>query len=257
MKIKLLLCVVTAALTMAASLASASPIVYASGHTNPWNNTSNDTAMNSAFGANNWTRVNDYTVGMFTGANFVFMDGSNSNANQLSSFLLANDAVVSEFVNNGGHLFLNSAPNQGSSYNMGFGVTLHYPNNYSSTVTVTDAGVAAGLTTGGLATNYSGNQFGHATVSGGGISDLIEGLSGTVFGAKAVGAGFVAFGGQTTTNFHSPKPDSAALLVNELLYVADGAGAGAQNEIPEPSTLALFGLGLAGVAALRRRKAAK
>ena len=258
MKIKLLIGIVAAALTMTVSLVSASTIVYASGTKNPWGNTTNDNAMNSAFGAGNWTRVNGYKVSMFSGSNFVFLDGSDGNANEFSGFLAKNGAVVTDYVSNGGHLFLNSAPNQGSSYDMGFGVTLNYPNHFSNTVTVTTEGVAAGLTTGGLTTNYKGGHFGHATVSGGNISDLIKGPSGTVFGAKTVGAGFVAFGGQTTTNFHSPSPDSAALLVNELRYVNAGAPKVVpENAVPEPATLALFGLGMAGVVALRRRKAAK
>jgi hypothetical protein len=251
MKAKLLVSAVAATLMMTASLASAGTIVYASGTFNPWGNTSNDTAMDSAFGAGSWTRVNAYTVGMFTGADFVFLDGSDSNANEFSSFLAANQSVVANYVSNGGHLFLNSAPNEGGSYDMGFGVTLNYV-AYSGVANVTAAGVAAGLTAGGLTTGYTGSYFSHGAVSGGGISDLINGDAGTIFGAKNVDAGFVAFGGQTTANFHGPSADAAALLVNELRYVANAPDN--RNEVPEPTSLALFGLGMAGVAALRRRK---
>lgn len=242
---------VGATLVLSASLASAGTIAYASGKNNPWGNTTNDTAMNSAFGSGNWTRFNAYTLDVFTGAEFVFLDGSDSNANEFSSFLAANSAQIASYVTNGGHLFLNAAPNQGSSFDMGFGVQLKYT-DFSSSVTVTAAGVAAGLTEGGLTTNYTGSSFAHATVSGADLSNLIAGPTGTVFGAKSVGAGFVAFGGQTTTNFHFPSSDSKALLVNELRYVDGGVGV-----VPEPASVVLFGLGMTFLVAMRRRKSAK
>ena len=235
---------------LAASAANAS-IMYATGGSNPWGQQTNDAAMNTAFGSGNWSKSFGFNTGLFSGASFVFLDGSDSNANQLSSFIASNLTAIESYVSGGGRLFINAAPNVGSSFSLGFGANLNYA-DYSSTATVTTLGVAAGLTNGGIATNYSGGYFSHASVSGADISKLISDNNGDiVFGAKQFGAGFVAFGGQTTSNFHSPSFDSGALRVNELLYVSNAAVQG----VPEPETLALFALGLLGVFASLRRKA--
>jgi len=249
MKIKML---IASAIVLLSSAAQAGTINYGTGQYNPWGNTTNNEAMDSAFGAGNWNLSHGYSTSVFTDADFVFLDGGDSNANEFSSFLANNSAVIANYVANGGHLFLNAAPNQGGSFDMGFGVQLNYP-GFGSNVTVTEAGVAAGLTEGGLATNYSGSAFSHAFVSGTGISNLIMDENGRiVFGAMQFGKGFVAFGGETTTNFHYPSGNSAALRVNELRYVAN---AETSNDVPEPASLALIGMGLLAAGAARRKAA--
>lgn len=248
MSIRFKLGALAIALTAMSSASFAADYVYQTG-SNPWGNTTNDDALSAAFGAGNWAK-SGFDISGFTGAKFVFLDGSDHSANALSSFLSGNQSFLEGFVSGGGRLFINSAPNEGSSFSLGFGgTTLNY-SAFSGTATVNAAGIAAGLTNGGIAADYTGNWFSHGTVTGS-FTSLIDGSEGSVFGSKTWGSGLVAFGGQTTTNWHSPNADAQALLKNELLYVATAP-------VPEPETYALLlaGLGVMG-AVVRRRKSAK
>lgn len=250
--------VLAAALAAAAAMSAQAAAVYQTGANDPWGVSNNEVAMDTVFGDGNWTKSNGFSLAEITGASFAFLDGSDSAANELNAFLTSNIGALESYVSAGGHLFLNAAPNQGGNIDFGFGgVTLNFNNSYdtaSNVATVNQAGIDAGLTAGGLTTSYTGTYFSHATVSGGSITSLIDGSAGSIFAVKSFGKGFVAFGGQTTTNFHSPFDDSQALRVNELKYVANAQ----TPAVPEPETYALIvaGLGVVG-ATLRRRKAAE
>lgn len=230
-------------------------IVYETGVSNPWSSTSNDTAMNSAFGTGKWVKSNGFNLGLFTDATMVYLDGSHLGANAMHSFIEKNQTSLESYVAKGGHLFINAAPNEGGSFSMGFGVTLNYSNTYSSIATITAAGVAAGLSKGGIATTYGGFAFSHATVTGP-ISNLVQGAKGNIFGAMDYGSGFVAFGGQTLPVFHTPENDSRRLLVNQLIFVND---AEVENlaviaAVPEPQTYAMLLAGLGGMGFVARRR---
>lgn len=252
---KLVLLAAAVSLSLGAAFSQAdAAIIYQTGTSNPWSNTTNNAAMDSAFGAGNWTGGNGFDIGAFTGASFVFLDGSDLNSLQLQTFLSTNTAAISNYVSSGGRIFINDAPNEGGSFSFGFGVTMNYDNlsTFSNSAEVTAAGIAAGLTAGGISTSYSGNYFSHSTLSGP-ISALIVGDAGTIFGSLAFGSGFATFGGQTTANFHAPQADADRLLVNQLLY-ASGVSA---SPVPGP----MVGAGVpgivmafAGLIAWRRRR---
>ncbi|HWN93701.1 MAG TPA: M36 family metallopeptidase [Methylomirabilota bacterium] len=193
----------------------------------PWGSTANETAMNRAFGSNNWQNLRYETVNpaaLFTPATrFIFMEGSEFIANELQAFLAAHRNTVENWVAAGGRLFLNSAPSEGAGMNFGFGVNLVYSDPTSS-ANASDAlhPIFAGpFTPVDLA--WTGTSFGHATVSGTNLTALIaNSVNGRlVLGEKRHGAGLALFGGMTTDNFHSAQPQAANLRANILAYAAN------------------------------------
>ena len=109
---------------------------------NPWGSTSNQTAMDNAFGPRGWIQEQFETADAATvfasTTSFVFLEGSDGHANELNTFLIANLALIETWVDEGGCLLLNAAPNEGGDINFGFGgTTLEYP-AFSGSVTVVD-----------------------------------------------------------------------------------------------------------------------
>ena len=209
----------------------------------PWGQVSNEAAMARVFGTNNWRDLRYETVNaasLFSAfTRFVFLEGSDDNASELATFLSANLTNIRTWVSNGGSLFVNSAPNEGNGMNMGFDVVLTYPSQ-------SGMGMAADLDHpifGGPFTpvgqSWTGNYFGHSTVSGPGLERVITNSSGAVLlGEKVAGRGRVLFGGMTTDNFHSPQPQSANLRANILAYLQSSAQLRLEwSQIPSPQIM--------------------
>ncbi|HYV26383.1 MAG TPA: hypothetical protein VFA77_02550, partial [Candidatus Eisenbacteria bacterium] len=96
----------------------------------PWGQTANETAMNRVFGAGNWLDLRYESVNaaslLSPSTSFIFMEGGDSNADEMEAFLNANMATIQTWLSAGGRLFLNAAPNEGNGMSFGFGVTLNY-----------------------------------------------------------------------------------------------------------------------------------
>ena len=243
----------------ATEFANAGTIAYLrSTQGQPWYQGSNEQAMNGVFSAGNWADLHYETVNIGTllsaTTSFIFMEGGDFTANELKSFLAANGTVIENWVSSGGRLFINSAPNEGVGMNLGFdGIHLNYnaDNSYSSNnVTGTDPShpIFTGPY-GDTGYQFSGYYFSHATLYGAGLSGLItsDERSEMVLAEMNYGSGYVMFGGMTTLNFQSPN--SLELRENILSY----AYSHDLNPVPEPATMLIFGVGILGLAAARRR----
>lgn len=246
---------------------SAGPVVYVrSSLGQPWSQSTNETAMDRVFGSGNWSDLRYETLSpaaVFSAATpFAYLEGGDNNANALKAFLTANQAAIQSWVNAGGRLLVNAAPNEGGNIGLGFGVTLNYNGNATSgsqaaAVNPGDPVFAGPFGPAGPA--YTGTFFSHAFLTGGGLTPwLTDEFNRTVLGGLSSGAGSVVFGGLTTDNFHSPQPNAANLRANVIAF-ASGAATRLNDprDVPEPATWAVFAaVGFVGGLAGRQRKAA-
>ena len=192
--------------------------------TDPWATTNNTTAMTAVFGANyvttTYAAANPATV-FVPGTQFVFLEGSDVNALALDAYINANIAAIESWVNAGGRLFLNAAPNGGANMNWGFGgVVLNYSNPQSNVVATMPAHpIYSGPFT-PVTTAYSGGSYSHAYITGGATTSILAGTGFDVLTQKAWGTGLVMFGGITSPNFHTPAIEAQNLWQNIISYCA-------------------------------------
>jgi hypothetical protein len=197
---------------------------------NPWNQIYNITAMNNVYGAGNWQQGTYSTspATIFSPTTcMVFLEGSDQNAISMNTFLTANITTIENWVNGGGRLFMNAAPNQGGNINYGFsGTVLTYPPSYYTTADAVSPTnpifLGPYLPT---ATTYTGTAFAHAYIAGTGLTDLINGTVGyavhPVCSQKLWGTGIAFFGSMTQPYFWSPQPQGNNLWYNIIYYVAN------------------------------------
>src|SRR5690349_7382789 len=116
-------------------------VAYMTGTLDPWSAAeggsptsgpgSPNTAMNDAFGAANWTKIQGFTAAAFDGRyDFIYLNGSGFDRSEFLQFITANVATIENFVSNGGRLFINSAGTPIEAYQLsdtfsvGFGASL-------------------------------------------------------------------------------------------------------------------------------------
>jgi len=210
----------------------------------PWSATDNDVAMNRVFGSNVWKNLRYETVNpavLFSPAmHFIFLAGSDNNANALNTFLAANRSTMQSWVSNGGSLFINAAPNEGGNINFSFGVTLNYNDpvttSYNGTVVAPVNPIFNGPFT-PVGTSWTGSAFSHATVSGARLIPLIINTNNgsIILGEMAAGFGHVLFGGMTVPTYQSPSPQAANLRANILAY-GNANPQGTFDDLPETTS---------------------
>lgn len=201
------------------------PVYIRSTVGSPWNSTSNEAIMDSVFGADYWEDLRYEEVdpyNLFSGYhNLIYMEGSDTNADELEAFLATNQTLLEEWVGYGGCLLLNAAPNEGDGMSFGFdGVTLTYPGFVSTTMAVDASHPIFNGPFTPITTTFSGLYFAHASLSGGEVSDVLTSADGSIpLAEKDWGNGHAAFGGMSYTDAHIPQPEATNLRANLLYYL--------------------------------------
>ena len=187
----------------------------------PWGYSYNSIAMNSVFGAGNWTAGYFETISVASVFNsstkFVFLEGSDNSALELNTFLASNLPTIESWVASGGVLYINAAPNEGGNINFGFGGTTL---NYSSSSPMGYAAVAHPIFNGPYLPSggpWPGSSIAHGYITGTGFTTLINNPSLTLLAEKNWGSGRVLFGGLTTA-FDHPLTDYIQELNRNILH---------------------------------------
>jgi hypothetical protein len=173
-----------------------------------------------------------------------------SSTSELANLIASDGSLISGWVSNGGRLLIQSASNQGINIS-GVGVgTLNAPPPYTSTGTLTAAGVSA-FTFESTPVIQSGSALAHDTITGAGLTDFMNGAGGPIIAGTTDGAGYIMYSALTTSGFH----DSGNSLTDDVIaYTAQGAPV---NAVPEPSTWAMMILGFASVGFMAYRRKSK
>ncbi|MCG2645267.1 MULTISPECIES: putative Ig domain-containing protein [Bradyrhizobium] len=209
-------------------------VAYMTGSTNPWGISPDDpgspeTAMNLAFGVDNWTKFQGFTPAVFDGSyNFIFINTGVGTESEFAQFLNANLSAIEAFVSNGGRLFINDGSGADDVY-LGFGATLW--NGISSGGDAVDPSDPIFLgPVGDAGANWTGNWFSDGIIAGPDLlplSDLTplvtagtDGLGNpvTAIGLKHYGAGVVILGSIADPHFAYSNVAPSEILLSNLLY---------------------------------------
>lgn len=194
--------------------AGAAPVLVSE---QPWGSTNDQSAMDAAYGAGNWTFYNNYgsagssVDAIFAGStNFVYLQGSAASDLSLKAFLGTNESTILDWVSGGGNLLLESA-GWNTSITLG-GATLNYSTGYeSSTGNLTEAGERLFKSTPIANTSRSGGWLAHDAITAEDGVELITFIEGSTqnYGIQPIvagyqyGKGYLLYSGLTLYQFHS------------------------------------------------------
>jgi hypothetical protein len=233
-----------ASLTVTTNISASSVVYLRTAAGEPWGRTDFDSILTQLYGAG-WQALYYETLNpaaLFSRTNrFIFMEGSADGQPAMQTFLVNNLPALTNWVSDGGSLFLDSAPYFLSNFtnDLGFGVTLSVGDISGAAVSPNPSHPIFNGPFGPVGSSFSGGYFGHATVSGPGLSGILTNASGgkLVLAERVYGAGHLMFGGATLPAFQAPQPQASNLWAN-ILY-----NAGLQSAVAR-TTLSLLPVGI-------------
>ncbi|HNQ69268.1 MAG TPA: hypothetical protein PKN32_12880, partial [Bacteroidales bacterium] len=204
-----------------------------------WAAATNDpiNAMNTVFGAGNWTHEYFESVNiselLSSNTSFIYLEGSYLSATELEAFLTANITDIENWVSNGGHLLLKSGPNEDNGMSFGFGgVAISSPNWLSYGEAIVNNHQVFNSPYLPCGTYFTGNPFALGYITGPGLTSLMNGAYGRVFLAERNwGSGKVVFSGMTLPYYWNPDPNSSNLLNNIINYLGSPKNCTCDNRI--------------------------
>lgn len=196
------------------------------------------TSMNEVFGNGNWDDLLyedlDPEIVFSKAYCYIYMEGGDFHAIELSNFLNANRQLIESWVHAGGKLYINASPNEGGNIDFGFGgVILQYsaPNTYVYSARAADPNhpVFQGPSQPALAqfTPFSVSiGLGYVLTCPPGMNSiLVDPDNRDLLVEKSYGAGHVIFGGLVATGWINPQPQARNLGRNILSYLKNVGGA--------------------------------
>ena len=154
---------------------------------------------------------------------FVYLEGSDTMADELEAFLVANVTRAEKWVAKGGRLYVNSAPREGDGMGFPFGVDLVYTEeSWSDDAVAVDPDEPAFAGPLPVETRvFTGEWSSHAFVSGKKLDPILRDRAfRCALAMTRRGKGAALFGGLTTPNFWFPQPAAADLRHDALAHAA-------------------------------------
>ena len=209
----------------------------------PYNHGNYVNEMTAALGQN-WHQFTYETLNplqLFSDTySYIYLEGSDNNANELEAFMADNQTLVENWVALGNVLFINAGPNEGGGMNLGFGgVQIVIGAHDTAYVRAPNLPFFSGpripTSTGPKLAGYPFSKAAVICPPGMDTTRVLASRNGTdllVLANWPNGNGLhgkVLFGGMNLTGFHTPGPETYSFKINIHNYLKDLSVAATRN----------------------------